>query len=235
MRKRWGTWAKSFWPPPGARASARVNFSSIHHVNPLSTYMPLNSTHQASMAVKAEPYCWPFPGSQLEPKNTALIIIDMQVSEQTSRTAKAVTSAAFGSWVGPAAAGCGKLPCPAALLPPLINPLTPSLLHLCRLTSAARCEPQGCLWQLHRHCKPQQGAACNGTRAFFAHFPLCSAQQGGYVDQMGYDTAALAAPIQPIKCVLPQPSCISPPSRPASACHEQAPGPTLAPCSWAPF
>ncbi|KAL4430614.1 hypothetical protein ABPG77_005854 [Micractinium sp. CCAP 211/92] len=61
------------------------------------------------MAVQAEPYCWPFPGSRLEPSNTALIIIDMQIDF------------------------CGK---------------------------------------------------------------------GGYVDLMGYDTAALAAPIQPIKRVL---------------------------------
>lgn len=61
------------------------------------------------MAVQAEPYRWPFPGSRLEPTNTALIIIDMQVDF------------------------CGK---------------------------------------------------------------------GGYVDRMGYDVAALAAPIQPIKRVL---------------------------------
>ncbi|KAL4437002.1 hypothetical protein ABPG75_004141 [Micractinium tetrahymenae] len=61
------------------------------------------------MALPAEPYAWPFPGSRLEPNNTALIIIDMQIDF------------------------CGK---------------------------------------------------------------------GGYVDQMGYDIAALATPIQPIKRVL---------------------------------
>lgn len=51
-----------------------------------------------------------------------------------------------------------------------------------------------------------------------------SALQGGYVDRMGYDVAALAAPIQPIKCAWHHPS----PRLPRCAClpwHSMRPMP----------
>lgn len=80
------------------------------------------------MAVQAEPYRWPFPGSRLEPTNTALIIIDMQVSGSASRTAGRSISTACCSWV------CPLLPRAANKSSLLLLPCSPrSSTHPCCL------------------------------------------------------------------------------------------------------